>query len=222
MLERYGLNELKGLNGGQGFHVDPNLLGILVIAPFASGELAALLAPNGRRLWTDALTRAGRLTSLSAINDIAGRPVVKGGFVYAASHSGILAAIDQRTGQRAWARGFASTQTPLVVGDALFAVSVDGDLAAIERTTGRIQWVRQLPRFVDETNRQGRIAWTGPTLAASKLVLASSEGDAVVIDPATGQTDRTFKLGGKVFIPPIAAGGTVFMLTDDATLIALR
>jgi outer membrane protein assembly factor BamB len=200
----------------------PAVDGDLVIAPFASGELAALLAPNGRRLWTDALTRAGRLTSLSAINDIAGRPVVKGGFVYAASHSGILAAIDQRTGQRAWARGFASTQTPLVVGDALFAVSVDGDLAAIERTTGRIQWVRQLPRFVDETNRQGRIAWTGPTLAASKLVLASSEGDAVVIDPATGQTDRTFKLGGKVFIPPIAAGGTVFMLTDDATLIALR
>lgn len=200
----------------------PAVDGDLVIAPFASGELVALLAPNGRRLWADALTRAGRMTSLSAINDIAGRPVVSGGMVYAASHSGVLAGIDLRTGQRTWARGFASTQTPLVAGDSLFAVSVDGDLIAVDRASGKIRWVRQLRRFTDEAGRQGRISWTGPTLAASKLVLASSEGDAEIIDPVTGKSDRSFKLGAPVFIPPVAAGGVVYVLANDGTLIALR
>jgi outer membrane protein assembly factor BamB len=200
----------------------PAVEGDLVIAPFASGELVALLAPNGRRLWGDALTRAGRLTSLSAINDIAGRPVVKDGFVYAASHSGILAAINQRTGQRVWARAFASTQTPLAAGDVLYAVNVDSDLVAFERSSGRIHWVRPLRRFTDEASRQGRIAWTGPVMAANKLVLASSEGEVTLVDAATGQVERTFRVGGKVFIPPIAANGVVYVLTDDGTLVALR
>jgi outer membrane protein assembly factor BamB len=200
----------------------PAVDGDLVVAPFASGQLFGLLAPNGRRIWDDALTRAGRLTSLSAINDIAGRPVIKDGFVFAASHSGILAAIDRRTGQRAWARGFASTQTPLVIGDALFAVSVDSDLVAINNTTGAIKWVRQLRRFQDENARTGRIAWTGPVMAASKLILASSEGDVAIVDPATGDTERTVRIGGKVFIPPVAAGGAVYVLQDDGSLVALR
>ena len=33
----------------------------LVVAPFSSGEVIAYLASNGRRLWTDALSRAGVL-----------------------------------------------------------------------------------------------------------------------------------------------------------------
>lgn len=48
MLERYGLNELKGLNGGQGFHLDPNLLGLLVIAPFALILAAAVVFMVGK------------------------------------------------------------------------------------------------------------------------------------------------------------------------------
>jgi outer membrane protein assembly factor BamB len=194
----------------------------IVIAPFASGEVVALLAANGRRLWVDALTRAGRLTSLSAINDIAGRPVLYDGVVYAASHSGILAAIDQRSGQRIWARGMASTQTPWIAGDALYAVSIDGELTAIERTTGKPFWVTQLRRYKEEDERKGRIAWTGPVLVGGKLLLASSTGEGVVVEPTTGAVEKTLRLGAPVYIPPVVAGGQVYLLTDEATLVALR
>ncbi|MDX2234367.1 MAG: PQQ-binding-like beta-propeller repeat protein [Hyphomonadaceae bacterium] len=200
----------------------PAVQGDTVIAPFASGEVVALLAANGRRLWVDALTRAGRLTSLSAINDIAGRPVVKEGAVYAASHSGILAAIDQRSGQRIWARGMASTQTPWVAGDTLYAVTIDGELTAIERTTGQPFWVTQLRRYKEEDERKGRVAWTGPILVGGKLFLASSLGDGVVVDPTTGAVEKSVRLGGAVYIPPVVAGGTVFLLTDEGKLLALR
>lgn len=200
----------------------PAVKGEVVIAPFASGEVVALLAANGRRLWVDALTRAGRLTSLSAINDIAGRPVAVDGVVYAASHSGILAAIDQRTGQRIWARGLASTQTPWVAGDALYAVTVDGELTALERTTGQAFWVTQLRRYENEGDRKGRIAWTGPLLAGGKLVLASSQGDAVIVNPTTGVVEKTLKVGGAVYIAPIAAGGHVYLLTDEGKLVVIR
>ncbi len=200
----------------------PAVRGDTVVAPFASGEIVALLAANGRRLWVDALTRAGRLTSLSAINDIAGRPVAVDGVVYAASHSGILAAIDQRTGQRIWARGMASTQSPWVAGDTLFIVTIDGELTGIERTTGQPFWVTQLRRFEEEDERKGRIAWTGPVLAGGKLFLASSAGEAVVVNPLTGAVERTLKVGGPVYIPPVMAGGQLFLLTDEGKLVVLK
>ena len=47
-LERYGLSELKGLNNGQGVHLDPNLLGLLVIAPFALFAAAAIVFMVGK------------------------------------------------------------------------------------------------------------------------------------------------------------------------------
>jgi outer membrane protein assembly factor BamB len=144
------------------------------------------------------------------------------GVIYAASHSGVLAAIDQRSGQRVWARGLASTQTPLVAGDAVFVVTVDGELAAIERNTGQVFWVKQLARFEDEKERKGRIAWTGPILAGGKLVLASSKGEAVIVNPGDGEITKTVRVGAPVYIAPVAANGRVYLTTDDGRIVALR
>lgn len=196
--------------------------GETIVAPFASGELVALLSANGRRLWSDSLSRSGRLTSLSAINDIAGRPVIDNGIVYASSHSGVLAAVDLRTGQRVWARAFASTQTPWVAGDVLYAVSVDGELAAFDRATGSAYWVAQLRRYEDEEDRTGRVAWTGPIMVGSRLVLANSQGDVVAVSPQNGQIIGTADVRDPVFIPPVAANGEIFLVTNDARLVVLR
>lgn len=196
--------------------------GETVVAPFASGEVTALLAANGRRLWTDSLSRSGRLTSLSAINDIAGRPAIDGGIAYAASHSGVIAAIDVRSGQRVWARGFASTQTPFVSGDVLYAVSIDGALAAFSRATGGVHWMTQLRRFENERERKGRVAWVGPVMMGGRLVLANSVGDVVAVTAETGQIVAQTKIGQPVFIPPIVANEQIYLVTDEARLVVLR
>jgi outer membrane protein assembly factor BamB len=196
--------------------------GETVVAPFASGEIIALLGANGRRLWSDSLSRSGRLTSLSAINDIAGRPVIDNGVVFAASHSGLLAAIDLRTGQRVWGRAFASTQTPWIAGEVLYAVSVDGELAALDRTTGNVYWVQQLRRYRDEGDREGRVAWTGPIMVGGRLILANSVGDVIAVSPENGQTVASLDVDRAVFIPPVAANNQIYLVTDEARLVVLR
>lgn len=193
-----------------------------VIAPFASGEVVALSPANGRRLWVDSLSRAGRLTSLSSINDVAGRPAVQGGAVYAASHSGLLAGIDQRSGQRAWDAPVASTQTPYVAGDALFVLTTEAELAALDRITGKVFWIFPLARYENIKKRKGRISWTGPILFGGNLVVASSQGSLAFIDPVDGAPKRTVRLGDAVFIPPVAADGMLYVLTNEGRLIALR
>jgi outer membrane protein assembly factor BamB len=193
-----------------------------VVAPFASGEVVALLAGNGRRLWSDSLSRSGRLTSLSAINDIAGRPVIDSGVVFAASHSGVLAAIDMRTGQRGWSRSFASTQTPWFAGGVLYAVSVDGELAAFDAATGNVYWVQQLRRFQDEGDRTGRVSWVGPIMVGGRLVLANSVGDVIAVSPENGQTVASADVGQPVFIPPIVANDQIYVVTDSARLVVFN
>ncbi|HEX8570733.1 MAG TPA: PQQ-binding-like beta-propeller repeat protein [Caulobacteraceae bacterium] len=208
----------------------PAVSGDVVVAPFSSGELAALRLQNGSELWTDVLSRASRTTALSEIRDIAGRPVIYRGDVYAASHSGVFSATDLRTGQRRWSVPLASLTTPAPAGDVVFAVSKAGELIAAARDSGQIYWLTELNR--GRTRKQGgvfgffdrevRPVWSGPLLASNRLILVSTEGDAVTVDPMTGQVTKTIRLGSPAFLTPIAANGMVYVVTDEAELIAIR
>jgi outer membrane protein assembly factor BamB len=194
----------------------------LLVAPYSSGELIAYVAPNGRRLWSDTLTTIGRFTPLSAINDIAGRPVIADGVVYAASHSGVVTAIDARSGQRLWSKLFGSRLGPVGAGEFLFIVGVNGQVVCLRKIDGAVVWVRDLPEYRDEAKKQDRIAWTGPLMASGGLFVVSSEGEALSLSPQTGETVGSLKVGQPVFIEPIAADGRIFVLTDKGRLIAIR
>jgi len=200
----------------------PAVLGETVIAPFTSGEIVALRAQNGTVLWSDSLTRTGGLTPLSSINDIAASPVILGDRVYALSHSGIMAAFDLRSGERVWTLPAGGLHAPALVGDYLFVVTVDAEVAAIDRNSGAVRWITELPSFRNERRRRDRISWAGPVLASDRLVLASSEGELILLDPVTGDRLGDRNLGGPVFIAPVIAEETVVVLTDEGRLIALR
>lgn len=200
----------------------PAVIGEVVLAPFASGEIIALRVENGREIWSQALTSAARSTGLSSLNDIAGSPVVAGDHVYAASHSGILAALDLRTGERVWESPAGGISMPWVVNDTIYVVTNNAQVVALRRTDGAVYWVTQLRQFENEERRRGRIAWAGPVLAGGRLYVVSSEEDMVALDPRTGDRVGDFDLGDPAFISPIVAGGTLYVLTDDATLLAFR
>ncbi|MCC5995041.1 MAG: PQQ-binding-like beta-propeller repeat protein [Oceanicaulis sp.] len=200
----------------------PAVLGETLIAPYSSGEVAALRAPNGRELWTEALTRAGGLTPMSSINDIAASPVILGDRVYAMSHSGVLAALDLRTGERAWTLPAGGIHTPAIAGDYLFIVTTDAQIVAIERHTGEVRWLTQLRQFENERRRRNRVAWAGPVLAGDRLVLASSQGELAIVDVSSGAVTATRNLGDPVFAAPVIAAETVVVVTNNGRLIALR
>jgi outer membrane protein assembly factor BamB len=196
--------------------------GSIVIAPYSSGELFALRVENGNSLWSDSLTRTGNVTSLTELNDIAGRPVIDRGRVYAVSHSGRAVSIDIRTGERVWTRNIAGVQTPWVAGGFIFIVTLDAEVVALSRRDGRIRWIQQLARYENEESRRGPIQWSGPVLAGDRLVLVSSTGEAASLSPYTGELLGEIELPDGVFVAPILANETLYVLTDDARLVALK
>jgi outer membrane protein assembly factor BamB len=196
--------------------------GDTVVVPYSSGELFALRAQNGTPAWNDTLTRTGNVTSLTIINDIAGRPVIDRNLVFAISHSGTLAAINFRSGSRAWTRNIAGIQTPLVAGEYVFVVSTDGQVVCLNRADGRVRWTAELPSFEDLKGKRGPIVWTGPLLVSNFLVLVSSNGRAELLSPYNGQKLGETDIPEGTFIPPVMADGIMYVLTNDAQLVALR
>ncbi len=200
----------------------PAIAGDVVIAPFSSGELVALQAASGRGVWQDALTSGSGLAGVSSLNDIASSPVVSDGVVYAMSHSGVLAAIDMQNGDRLWTQPAGGVSMPWLAGDYLFIATTEGEVAAINKADGGIAWLTNLPIFENPDKRKKRIAWAGPVLAGNQLILASSSEDGTIIDPATGSPTGGFDPQGPVFVPPLVVNGVVYVLNDEAELIAYR
>ena len=200
----------------------PAVAGEVVIAPFSSGEVVALRVQNGGVVWQDALSSPGRLTPLSSINDIAAGPVVADGFVIASAQSGNTTAFDLRTGGRVWSQPAGMIGFPLVVGDNVFGVTTNAEVVAMSKLDGSVTWLTQLEAFGKPKKRKDRIAWIGPVLAGNQLVVANSEGRMITVDVQSGTITGEQKVGDSVFVPPVIANQTVYLLTDGAKLVAYR
>jgi outer membrane protein assembly factor BamB len=218
LWDHRGIAESAGILGSNSVAV----AGDVVVVPYSSGELFALRVQNGKAIWSDTLSRTGKLTPLASLADISGRPVIDRGLVFANSHAGRLVAIDIRTGERAWTVDVGGTQRPWVAGDYIFVITDLAKVICVSRTDGRVRWATQLDAYSDPETRKGPIAWAGPVLVSDRLIAVSSDGYAVSISPYTGEILGKVSTPDKAFIAPIVADNTVFLLTDDARLTALR
>jgi outer membrane protein assembly factor BamB len=214
-----GFFEGAGLLGGPSPAVDRGL----VIVPYSSAEVFALRLDNGRPLWSDTVERPRRTQALDQITDIDGMPVIEDDMVYVAGYGGQLAAIDARRGLRAWDIDIASSDTPWLAGDFLYVLTTRGEVVCLLRANGRVRWVSPLPRFAN-TDDPGSAAviWSGPILVGDRLLIVGSNGQAVTISPYNGEILGRQELPGQVVIPPIAARGNVYIVTENAELVAYR
>lgn len=193
-----------------------------VVAGFSTGELNAYRYENGRSLWADALSRTSISTTVASLSDIDASPVIDRGRVFAIGQGGRMVSMDLVTGQRLWELNVAGIATPWVAGEWVFVIDDQSRLLCIARATGKVRWVSQLPRYEKEKKKKGYISWVAPVLAGDRLITASSEGELVNVDPATGAVQSRTKAGGSVSLPLVVANKTLYVLTDDGRITAWR
>jgi outer membrane protein assembly factor BamB len=199
-----------------------------LVASFASGELVAMRSDNGTELWNQPLSRTTRSNALSEIRDIAGRPVIYKGDVFAISHADVMADTDLRTGTVRWQLPLSGITSPWPAGDVVFAVGLDGSVICAARDSGQLYWVTDLnapgpPSKKDKKPpKRSRAVWSSPILADNRLITVSDSGEAVAINAKTGEVERRLKIGDDVLLGPIAAGGMIYLVSQKADLIAIR
>ena len=193
--------------------------GDTLVTSFASGELVALRATNGNELWNASLSRASRTNALSEIRDIAGRPVVYKTDVFAVSHADYFAAVDLRTGSVRWTLPVSSITTPWAAGDVVYVVDQAGQMICVSRDSGQVYWIRDLNAGLKKKKRG---YWSTPLLASNRLITLSTKGEAVALNPKTGATVGSLRLGSEALLGPIAVGGLLYVVTESGQLIAIR
>jgi outer membrane protein assembly factor BamB len=214
-----GISESAALMGAS----SPAVQGDIVVVAYNSGEIYGLRAQNGRVSWNYSLAAPAQVGALPAIADIRGLPVIDQGRIFAISHSGRIAAVDQRTGDRVWETDIGGIDTPVVSGDAVFVYGADGQLIALTRDTGRVMWVASLPQFEDPKDKSSdRVVWSGPILAGGNLWMVNSQGILAGFSPLDGAPRSHVDIGEPVYVSPIIANRTFYVVTDEGTLIALR
>lgn len=219
LWDHQGISETAGLL----VSTSAAVAGQFVVVPYTSGELFAMRVQNGRQAWGDMLTRTGNTTALSSLDDIAARPVIDRDLVLAISHSGVMSAIAVDSGERAWTRDIGGIQTPWVAGDYIFVLNGDNQILCMTRKEGRIKWMTQMPKLLDpQDSDSDPVTWSGPVLVSDRLLLVSSGGKVASVSPYTGKILGEVAIPAGTFLPPVVANGMVYILTDDAQLVALK
>lgn len=217
LWQHTGVSEATNLLGSASVAADETL----VVLPLSSGELYGMRPENGQVVWQDNLSAIRRGGSLSAIADVRGLPVIDRGMVFAVSYSGRMVALDQVTGQRRWQREIGSAEMPWVAGDTIYMITGDQQIAALKRATGEVRWVVDLPRWEDKKHTEP-VVWSGPVLAGDRLIVTGSNRDMLELSPLNGDTISTHRLPSATMLPPVAAGGTMVILSQNGDLSAWR
>lgn len=193
-----------------------------VVAGFSSGDLNAYRYENGRTVWQEALSRTSINTSVGTLSDIDAAPVIDQGRVFAIGQGGRMVSLELVTGQRLWEMNIAGIATPWVAGEWVFVVTDEAKLLCIARATGKVRWVTPLQRYRKEKSKNGPVTWSGPVLAGDRLVLASSEGEMVSVGAVDGKVQSTTKVGAPVFLSPVVANSTLYVLDNSGKITAFR
>jgi len=210
----------SGMVGG----ARPAGAGRLVILPYPTGDVVAVDPASGNAAWSSRVSGSRPGVAYAGVRDITGDPVVVGNTVFVANQSGRVAAFDAGSGVTRWTAREGAYSPVWPVGGSLFLISDAGELVRLDAATGARIWGAELPHYTrDRERRRAEVfAHYGPVVAGGRVLVLSNDGRMRSFDPASGDLLSDVALPRGATTNPAVVGGTLFVVTTDGTLHALR
>ncbi|WP_414041957.1 outer membrane protein assembly factor BamB [Acidithiobacillus sp. M4-SHS-6] len=187
----------------------------VVYAGFADGTLAALSLSTGAELWHARVAIAHGSNELARMVDVAARPVVADGQVFAAAYQGNLAAYAEQSGTQNWSVPMSVYLTPVWFKNHLFVAEADGAIAEIDPGSGSVLW--------RNTRLKGH-AMTGLSSCGEDLLATDNGGYLYVFDPESGHRIGQTRISssGIQSSPVCLANHQILALSDAGTLYRIK
>ncbi len=214
------VGDVSNVSGGPA----PAVSDDLVIFASGSGELQAAFRRGGLRRWDAVVAGQRKGFAVNSISDITGDPIIVGNRVFAGSHQGRIVALNKDSGARLWTAKDGAVGPIWPAGGSLFAVTDRNELVRLDAATGERIWGTKLPLFVNEDRRR-RVeifAHYGPVVAGNRVIVASNDGQIRSFDPVSGDLVSTTELPGGAASDPVVAGSTLYVVSENGKLYALR
>jgi outer membrane protein assembly factor BamB len=198
----------------------PLLIGNKVIITYSSGEVFALDFNSGAQLWSAELNRSSYGAISAFMNDISRSPVAHRNIIYVVSSDGTLNALSS-TGENIWSfEGETINNAVWPVGDFLFTTTRFGEIIAISAREGKLVWKNKMadPKDIIDDELQ----FTGLIMANEKLFAGDDNGTLYSYSPKTGEILKKHSIPSGVILNPVIAGGKMFLITKESTLVEVK
>jgi outer membrane protein assembly factor BamB len=195
-----------------------------IVLAGAAGEVSYFDASTGELLWTDSVASLLPRTPIQGLGDVRATPVHDGGLIFVISQSGRFVAFSARNGLPVWERAIGGIEMPWVAGESVFVLSLDGRLYALRRSDGAVRWIAELDGAVslDVVVPEKPPRYVGPIVAGDRVYVVSRGGAVQGFDANTGAAGEVFSTGQEILTPPQVAGGRMFLVGRNGTLIAVE
>ncbi len=188
-----------------------------IFATTGFGQVVALAADDGREIWRRQLN-----------NPLRSAPTVSNGRLYVISIINETTALNVNDGAVLWTHaginetaGLLGAPSPAVAGDTVVVAYSSGELFALRTQNGRPAWGDMLAAPGNVGSLPAMAAIRGmPVINRGGVFAVGQSERSVAMVMRTGERAWEVDMGG--INTPLLAGNTLFTITNDLQLIALR
>lgn len=176
-------------------------------AGLADGHLYKIKHSNGGILWEKNLA-----LPLKIFKDIDAAVVLDGNSVYVGGYFGAVYRLRKENGSQVWSQDVATGVPVLVTGDFVVVADPNGALYSLNKETGMQMWFNEMADSV----------LSEPVLFGNKIFVTSFDQKAFLVDPQNGLPVQKLSVGSGSLNRAIVSGTSLYLLTNDATLMAFK
>jgi outer membrane protein assembly factor BamB len=187
-----------------------------VISGFTTGQLVANKISDGSELWQINLSKeSDQLLGYNPL-DLSCQPVVEDRFMYVASNNGHLIKLDLLNASIIWKKKIQDVTSMSVSGTAIFLTNNARQIAAVSIFDGSIIWTNDLtdPKLLTSKKPIKPSLFTSPLVTTEGIFVASSHGEAFLLDPLNGSLKNNFNAPNKIKYFGLY-NGKIIVFTDN-------
>ncbi len=191
-----------------------------IFVPTSNGELVLIDGHSGEILWN--LNFALKKIDVTGftLNDINIAPLIDGHEVYVAGQMGAVFAL-RENGEFLWQQEIKEPKSLWQSGNALFVVDGLNRLLALSKKDGAILWISEFPIYVSDGKNE-KLALNGPIMANGKLILVSSNGELIFVNPENGVVLSKLAVPKDISTAPIIVKNQIYLLDNRGNIIRVR
>jgi eukaryotic-like serine/threonine-protein kinase len=162
---------------------------------------------------------------VSTDGDVVASPTVANGFVYVGSGSGVMYALDKRTGDARWTVNLGSpvSSSAAVANSLVYVGTRDGRLHALDVATGKQKWwVPTGPTIPFPWGHESGDMWTSsPTVANGLVLFGGGDGLLYGVSARAGSVLWRARTGGRIRGTPAVVDKRVYIGSFDGCVYAI-
>lgn len=183
----------------------------------SAGDLFKANTKNGRVDWYFSATGATFAHDSDFMNS-SEIVLTDDDIIFSASSSTF--SFNQKDGYLNWKSEVSSSILPIINGNNIFLTTDNGYFVNLDKSSGKIIWSTNVFKILKEKKQNTHVS--GFVLGSNKVYITTYNGFLIVASAITGEVESFKKIGEKITSMPVIYDSSLYILTQNSSLIVFN